>query len=120
GGYMAPRRDPSVCIGYDAAFIHAEHGFAIGREIERRRLRKQYYLETRCDVLIKNQELFAYWKKLGLFYMFLGIEALDEAALKAHRKRVTLNENLRALEIARSIGLTVAINIIADPSWDEA
>ena len=27
---------------------------------------------------------------------------------------------LRALEIARSLGLTVAINIIADPSWDEA
>jgi radical SAM superfamily enzyme YgiQ (UPF0313 family) len=52
--------------------------------------------------------------------MFLGIEALDEDALKAHRKRVTLNENLRALEIARSLGLTVAINIIADPSWDEA
>jgi hopanoid C-3 methylase HpnR len=71
-------------------------------------------------VLIKNQELFAYWKRLGLFYMFLGIEALDEEALKAHRKRVTLNENLRALEIARSLGLTVAVNIIADPSWDEA
>jgi radical SAM superfamily enzyme YgiQ (UPF0313 family) len=71
-------------------------------------------------VLIKNQELFARWKRLGLFYMFLGIEALDEEALKLHRKRVTLNENLRALEIARSLGLTVAINIIADPSWDEA
>jgi hopanoid C-3 methylase HpnR len=102
------------------AFIHAEHGFAIGREIERRRIRKQYYLETRCDVLIKNQELFAHWKRLGLFYMFLGIEALDAEALKAHRKRVTLDENLQALEIARSLGLTVAINIIADPSWDEA
>src|SRR6266853_1319155 len=101
-------------------FTHAEHGDAIASEIERRRIRKQYYLETRCDVLIKNQELFARWKRLGLFYMFLGIEALDEEALKAHRKRVTLDENLRALEIARSLGLTVAINIIADPSWDEA
>jgi magnesium-protoporphyrin IX monomethyl ester (oxidative) cyclase len=120
GEDLARIREPNVFIVDDVAFIHAEHGFAIGREIERRRIRKQYYLETRCDVLIKNQELFAYWKKLGLFYMFLGIEALDEAALKAHRKRVTLNENLRALEIARSIGLTVAINIIADPSWDEA
>ena len=38
----------------DVAFIQAEHGFAIGREIERRGIRKQYYLETRCDVLIKN------------------------------------------------------------------
>jgi magnesium-protoporphyrin IX monomethyl ester (oxidative) cyclase len=33
------------------AFIQAEHGFAIAQEIDRRRIRKQYYLETRCDVL---------------------------------------------------------------------
>src|SRR6267143_6454911 len=117
---LARIREPNVFIVDDVAFIHAEHGDAIASEIERRRIRKQYYLETRCDVLIKNRELFARWKRLGLFYMFLGIEALDEDALKAHRKRVTLNENLRALEIARSLGLTVAINIIADPSWDEA
>ena len=117
---LARIREPNVFIVDDVAFIQAEHGFAIAREIERRGIRKEYYLETRCDVLIKNQELFAYWKRLGLFYMFLGIEALDEEALRLHRKRVTLNENLRALEIARSLGLTVAINIIADPSWDEA
>ena len=120
GEDLARIREPNVFIVDDVAFIHAEHGDAIANEIERRRIRKQYYLETRCDVLIKNQELFARWKRLGLFYMFLGIEALDEDALKLHRKRVTLNENLRALEIARSLGLTVAINIIADPSWDEA
>src|SRR6476660_1463899 len=120
GEDLARIREPNVFIVDDVAFIHAEHGDAIASEIERRRIRKQYYLETRCDVLIKNQELFARWKRLGLYYMFLGIEALDEDALKAHRKRVTLNENLRALEIARSLGLTVAINIIADPSWDEA
>jgi len=120
GEDLARIREPNVFIVDDVAFIHPEHGDAIASQIERRRIRKQYYLETRCDVLIKNQELFARWKKLGLFYMFLGIEALDEDALKAHRKRVTLNENLRALEIARSLGLTVAINIIADPGWDEA
>src|SRR5882724_2797810 len=114
---LARIREPNVFIVDDVAFIHPEHGFAIAREMERRRIRKQYYLETRCDVLIKNQELFAYWKRLGLFYLFLGIEALDDEALRLHRKRVTLNENLRALEIARALGLTVAINIIADPSW---
>ena len=70
----------------DVAFIHPEHGFAIGQELERRKVKKQYYLETRCDVLIKNRDLFAYWKKLGLFYMFLGS-----------------GENFEALEIAREL-----------------
>ena len=52
--------------------------------------------------------------------MFLGLEALDEEGLKAFRKRSTPKVNNKALEVARSIGLTVAINIIADPDWDEA
>jgi magnesium-protoporphyrin IX monomethyl ester (oxidative) cyclase len=111
--------EPNVFLVDDVAFIHPEHGFAIGKEIERRGVKKEYYLETRCDVLIKNEEVFAYWRRLGLHYMFLGVEALDEEGLKLLRKRATPNENWKALEIARRLGFTVAINIIADPDWDE-
>ncbi|MEA2627330.1 MAG: hopanoid methylase [Candidatus Binatota bacterium] len=117
---VARIEEPNVFVVDDVAFIHPEHGFAIGREIERRGIRKEYYLETRCDVLIRNREVFAYWKRLGLRYMFLGIEAIDEEGLRLHRKRVSPGENFRALEIARELGITVAINIIADPDWDEA
>ena len=116
---LARIREPNVFLVDDVAFIQAEHGFAIGREIERRGIRKEYYLETRCDVLIKNEEVFAYWRRLGLHYMFLGVEALDEEGLKLLRKRATPNENFRALEIARKLGFNAAINIIADPDWDE-
>ncbi|HTO13583.1 MAG TPA: hopanoid C-3 methylase HpnR [Candidatus Binatia bacterium] len=117
---LARIREPNVFLVDDVAFIHAEDGFAIGKELERRKIRKRYYLETRCDVLLKNQDVFAYWRQLGLFYMFLGVEALDAEALKLHRKRVSTDANMEALEVARRLGLAVAINIIADPGWDEA
>ena len=71
------------------------------------------------DVLLKNRDVFAYWKQLGLLYLFLGLEALDADTLRLHRKRVTPDENMQALEVARELGLTVAINLIADPAWDE-
>jgi magnesium-protoporphyrin IX monomethyl ester (oxidative) cyclase len=116
---LARIAEPHVFLVDDVAFIHPEHGFAIGREIERRGIRKEYYLETRCDVLLRNREVFEYWARLGLRYMFLGVEAIDEETLKAHRKRVTPNDNFRALEVARGLDINVAINIIADPDWDE-
>ncbi len=116
---LASIREPGVFIVDDVAFIHAEHGFAIGREIEKRRIRKNYYLETRGDVLLRNKEVFRYWKRLGLEYMFLGLEAIDEDGLKLYRKRVPLSKNFEALEFARSLGIMVAVNIIADPQWDE-
>jgi hopanoid C-3 methylase HpnR len=120
GEDLARVREPGVFIVDDVAFIHAEHGHAIADEVEKRNIRKQYYLETRCDVLLKNKELFARWQKLGLSYMFLGVEAIDEEGLLRHRKRVSLGKSFEALEYARSLGITVAVNIIADPSWDEA
>jgi hopanoid C-3 methylase len=117
---MSRIAEPGVFIVDDVAFIKAEEGDEIARQLESRRIRKKYYLETRADVLLRNEEVFRRWKALGLTYMFLGLEALDEDGLKAFRKRTTPKVNSQALEVARSIGLTVAINIIADPDWDEA
>jgi magnesium-protoporphyrin IX monomethyl ester (oxidative) cyclase len=114
---MESIREPNVFIVDDVAFIHPEHGMAIADELERRRVRKRYYLETRCDVLIRNEEVFARWAKLGLAYMFLGLESLDAEQLKAFRKRVTPNQNFQALEVARKLKIDVAINLITDPSW---
>src|SRR5712692_10637303 len=50
--------------------------------------------------------------------MFLGIEAIDEEGLQKLRKRATLGSNFEALEFARSLGIYVLINLIADPEWD--
>ena len=111
--------EPNVFIVDDVAFIDPQHGLAIARQIERRRIRKQFYVETRSDVLLRNKEVFEYWKRLGLAYMFIGMEAIEEEALKSFRKGVSLSRSFEALEYARTLGVVVATNIIADPSWDE-
>jgi len=116
---LATIREPGIFIVDDVAFIQAEHGYAIGREIEKCGIKKQYYLETRGDVLLRNKEVFECWRRLGLRYMFLGLEAIDEEGLKLHRKRVKISTNFEALEFARALGIAVAIDIIADPDWDE-
>jgi hopanoid C-3 methylase HpnR len=114
---MKSIREPSAFIVDDVAFIHPEHGMAIADEMEKLKIRKRFYLETRCDVLIRNEEVFARWAKMGLAYMFLGFESLDADQLKLFRKRVTPNDNFKALDIARKLKINVAINLITDPSW---
>ena len=114
---LARIREPGIFIVDDVAFVHQKHGMAIAEMLSTRGIRKEYYLETRCDVLLRNKEVFRAWRKLGLQYMFLGIEATDEETLKRYRKRTSMDTNMEALEFARSLGLVVAINIIADPRW---
>jgi hopanoid C-3 methylase len=117
---LASIKEPGVFIVDDVAFIQSRHGEAIGEAIARKGIRKEYYLETRGDVLLRNKEVFRLWRDLGVRYMFLGLEAIDEEGLAKHRKRIPLGANFEALEFARSLGIQVAINLIADPDWDEA
>jgi hopanoid C-3 methylase HpnR len=116
---VASLREPGVFVVDDVAFVDADHGMAIADELDRRRVVKRYYLETRADVLVRNREVFGRWKRLGLEYMFVGLEAIDEADLAAHRKRTTLGKSFEALQVARSLGIRAAVNVIADASWDE-
>jgi hopanoid C-3 methylase HpnR len=111
-------QEPGLFILDDVAFIQAEHGMAIGEAIARKDIRKRYWLETRADVLLRNREVFRLWARIGLKTMFIGIEAIDEEGLKKFRKRVSFSQNFEALELARGMGVNVAINIIADPAWD--
>ena len=54
----------------------------LGEAIARSGIKKHYYLETRGDVLLRNKEVFRFWKELGVAYMFLGLEAIDEEGSK--------------------------------------
>ena len=116
---LAGIREPGVFLVDDVAFIREQHGLAIGEQVARRGIRKKYYMETRGDVLLKNREVFRLWRRLGLQYLFIGLEAIDEEGLGKFRKRVPLGRNFEALHFARDLGVQVAVNLIADPDWDE-
>ena len=89
----------------DVAFIQAEHGH--GHRPARSSggtSASSYYLETRGDVLLRNKDVFRYWKRLGLEYMFLGLEAIDEEGLKLFRKRDQAVDELRGAGVRAVAG----------------
>lgn len=112
--------EPNIFVVDDIAFVDPAHGMAIADAIEKRGIKKNFYVETRVDSLLRHQEVFSRWHRLGLSFMFLGLEALTDEDLKAFRKRTSLAKNFEALDFARKLGIQVALNIIADPQWDHA
>ena len=111
-------REPGIFVVDDVAFVHERHAMELGEAVASAGIQKRYYLETRGDVLLRNKEVFRFWKTLGLQYIFIGLEAIDAEGLKRYRKRTSLDRNFEALDFARSLGLIVAINLIVDPDWD--
>ncbi len=80
---------------------------------------KKFYLETRGDVLLRNKEVSGSGRNSASPRSFLASKELSTRRLKKFRKRIPLGRNFEALEFARTLGIGVAINIIADPDWDE-
>jgi radical SAM superfamily enzyme YgiQ (UPF0313 family) len=113
---LARIREPGVFIVDDVAFVHARQGFEIGEAIKRRGIRKQYYLETRGDVLLRNMEVFRFWRELGLSVMFIGLEAIDEEGLQWDRERF---ETIRrwCLEIPEVVNISVTTPYPGTEIW---
>ncbi len=63
-------REPGIFVVDDVAFVHERHAMELGEAVARARIKKRYYLETRGDVLLRNKEVFRFWKTLGLQYIF--------------------------------------------------
>jgi radical SAM superfamily enzyme YgiQ (UPF0313 family) len=82
-----------------------------GAELQRRGVgRIAFSVKSRPDSV--DADLFAYLKELGLFRVFLGIEAGTPAALRALSRGQSLDDNCRALETVNRLGLHACFNLL--------
>jgi len=84
---------------------------ALREELAERRVGKiAFQIKARPDSV--DQELFAMLRSMGLFRVFLGIEAGTEVSLKNLGRGQKLTDNVRALEILNGLDLHVAFNLL--------
>lgn len=69
-----------------------------------------FQIKARPDSI--DPELFALLRSMGLFRVFLGIEAGTETSLKNLGRGQRLGDNVRALEILNGLDLHVAFNLL--------
>ena len=70
-------------------------------------------------MLCRNREVFAYWKRLGLVYMFIGLEAIDEETLGRIANAPDRPPTIALWKLHARLQIPVAINLIVEPDWDE-
>ncbi len=82
----------------------------LARELLRRRLGIGFSFE--CRVTDVEPDLFRLLKEAGLTRVFLGVEAMNQRQLDFFNKKVTVEDNRRALTVLESLDLDVTIGII--------
>jgi radical SAM superfamily enzyme YgiQ (UPF0313 family) len=80
-------------------------------------IRKKYFMLARSDSVIKNQDLFRKWRKVGLEWVFVGMESATDDGLRELRKGTTIKRNLSAVEFLRSLGIQIFTSFIVNQSF---
>jgi radical SAM superfamily enzyme YgiQ (UPF0313 family) len=65
--------------------------------------RVMWKISCRADAV--DPELFAEMSTAGLYFVYMGLESGTEEGLKTLHKQITAEQNLRAVEILKSLGL---------------
>jgi radical SAM superfamily enzyme YgiQ (UPF0313 family) len=101
----------------DEMFINPVRAEAIARLLLARGIRKQYISWVRSDTICAHPGLFKLWRQAGLQTLYVGLESMEEEALKGFNKGVDPATNRRAVEILRETGIVLHSALIVNPDF---
>ena len=86
-------------------------------ELERSGLSKKVIWKMNCRADAVDRELFIRMRDAGLYLVYMGLESGSEQGLETLHKQITVEQNLRAVSILKSIGLMFEYGfMLLDPS----
>ncbi len=103
----------------DNFFSNVARAKRIAELLKERGIKRKYIVQVRSDVIASHPELVEMWTDVGLEVAFLGFEKVSQEELDSIEKRNTVENNERALEILRSVGIEPMASFIVDPSYDK-
>jgi len=86
-------------------------------ELERTGLAQRVIWKMNCRADAVDRELFIRMRDAGLYLVYMGLESGSEQGLETLHKQITVEQNLRAVNILKSIGLMFEYGfMLLDPS----
>ena len=86
-------------------------------ELHRSGLPEKVIWKMNCRADAVDRELFIRMKEAGLYFVYMGLESGSEQGLETLHKQITVEQNLRAVSILKSIGLMWEYGfMLLDPS----
>ncbi|MDQ6802158.1 MAG: B12-binding domain-containing radical SAM protein [Acidobacteriota bacterium] len=109
---------PNIFITDDIFWMNVRRGEEMARQIKAAGIKKYFTVQTRTDIICKFPHLIEMWKDCGSLAIFLGLESVTDEGLKAVNKKNTADNNIRAINILKDLGVGFTPNFIVDPAWD--
>jgi radical SAM superfamily enzyme YgiQ (UPF0313 family) len=111
--------EPFIFLLDDNVLTSKKRILALCDELERRQVKKFWMTQGRTDFVAENPEIMARLAKNGLVGLLSGFESNDNDNLAALRKKNTWDNNIRANQIMRDLGIFATGIFMVRADWEK-
>jgi len=88
-------------------------------KIKDAKIKKNYQIYARSDLVIKKPNLIEKWREIGLKAVLVGFESFKDEDLKKLNKRTTVDKNTQAARILKANNIDIIGYFMVDSSYAE-
>ena len=104
-----------IYLGDDNTFANARYAGELADAIREAGIHKEISSYCRADHICKHPDLLKKWYDIGLRYLVIGIEAVNNEKLEQFNKKTDREQNILSLKILREIGIFAIPHILISP-----
>ena len=82
--------------------------------VRKKKIKRNYICYGRSDFIASHEELMKELKSIGLYYVLVGLEAINDDHLNDYNKRSNINNNIKSIEICNNLGINIMGMFILD------
>src|SRR5207248_2066597 len=97
---LAQVQEKYIFMVDDEAFINGPRMAQLAEAIKAEGIEHRYFTYCRIDTLLRLPHVISQWRDIGLERLFIGIEAVTDADLKAMNKRLAVQQVDAGLKLA--------------------
>ena len=114
---IATLEEPWVFLVDDEAFIHGPRMRSLAQALRAAGVHKRFFTYCRIDSLLRQREVLAAWRQVGLERLFIGIDGISASELTEYNKRLNLAQIEAGLAAADELGIEVFAQFVVNPLY---
>jgi len=105
-------------VGDNTFNVTREQGIGFIEEMLKRKTNQRFWLQSRADLILRDEDLLDGYREAGVYQFMMGLEYHSDSVLKDIRKRHSVEQARRAMELLKKHKLMVMATLLIG-HWDE-
>jgi len=114
-----PKNYTHVFFADDNSFINPDNHHRLYELISSNGIKKKYSGYCRSDTIVKNPDLMAAWKSIGLENLCVGFEGTDNSGIEEYNKKNMVENNEEAARILNKLKIPFRPHFLISPSFGQ-